>query len=203
MEEPSSKLSSAEKIVLIALFRFGLKPTTQSNQTLARKTGFSVRWVEKIIERLVVKKVIDRKIRTVKDNGEAKSRRLITPLFGPKKYSVDFLPTVQSFGQQPNSKTGSNRMVRREATERSDDLLEFREEKIKEKRIEDATPSPVSTKGQTPTLLADGEKDAKSGVEQFKHSFGTANRIKSGLSPREFEHRRQQNIKALQAGQSS
>jgi hypothetical protein len=62
-----------------------------------------------------------------------------------------------------------------------------------------ATPAPLPAGGHAPALLEDRKKDAQAEVEQFKRSFGSRRRRKSGFSPGECEQNRQKQIKALLA----
>ena len=192
----TQRLTSTEKLVMIVICRFWPNPFWDSNASIAKSLGISVRYVEKIIKSLATKGFIKRGYAHTKRNGRLHTVRVILPLCFPEpcRLKINWVKQTEHMdGQQAEHPDGERPNSSSFLPEQTDDLLE------KNRRINTkATPSPLPTEGQAPALLEDIKIKVKKGIVKFCNTFG-GSKIFSPLPQKDFEKKRHKQIKAVLA----
>ncbi len=187
-------LSSAEKLMLIAVCRYWPNPYWGSNGKIALVTGFTQRYVEKVLRSLADKGYIKRGYAHAEKNGEINTVRVIVPLCFPQKcrLKVDWIKaerldggvTEQSDGQSPDSCS--------KLPEQQDGLLESNREINKK-----PTPSPLPAEGQASALVKKSRQQVLGAVGKFKRGFGGEKKKWTPPSEEEWQRRKQEQLRRL------
>lgn len=144
------ELTPAEKLVMIEVCRYWPNPYWATNEHIAKKLGFSERYIEKLIKRLAEKKYIKRGYAHTTKNNRPHTVRVIVPKSFPVKSTAKIkwvkLPEHMD-GQYTEDMDGNCPNNSPLSPEHKDDLLEKNKNKI-----EKATPAPLPAGGQALAL---------------------------------------------------
>lgn len=172
-------LTTAEKLVMIAICRYWPRPYWDTNEHTAEDLGFGERYIEKVIKNLADKGYIKRGYAHTTKKGKPHTVRVIVPKCFPVKSNAKVKWVKQpehTDGQHTEHIDGNSPNNSSFLPEQSDDLLERSKKEIN-KRNKKAMPTPLPAKGQA-SALPKTPKTTK-------------------LSPQEFEQRRQEQIRDL------
>lgn len=189
-------LLPAEKLVIIVVCRYWPKPSWQSNERIAEACGFSKRYIEKLIKCLADKSYISRGYAHIRKNGRLLTCRVIVPLRFPKQtdYQVQWVETVPQDGEEAVPRDDHQPYCSSQTTLPQDDQLEKNRY-----RNRNAAPAPLPAGGQAPALLQNRSNETIEFVEQIKRKLGIGKKAHKALTKKEFQDRKQKQLKALLA----
>jgi len=203
-------ISLPEKVLLAHIYSFGIKDCYQSNATLAKIFMTSAttisRWIAKI-HKFIYTKNPKGYYRTLwaKSHPEVQTtvelwyRGQKIPKPG-KKPPVHFSKNAKDPMQKcaTDFSKSAIRLTQKCVTTNNNTITETIKDTTGSPLCGDpATPSPLPAGGQAPALLTDRKKQMPAQIEQFKRKLGIASRRTQTLTKKQFEQRRQTQLRSL------
>ena len=191
-------LGLCEKVLLAHIYSFGVKGCWQSNATLARIFMTSPRTIKRWLAKIVRAGLVQVKspkgyYRTVWARSHPDVRAAAELYYRGKKLGPQQGQDCPTRQDKSGTVSGPDRVLppgRKWPTTNNTTNKDTMSETT-------APPSPLPARGHAPAVLAERKSEAVQSIEKFKKQFGIGKRRHQLLSEKEFQSRRQSQIKAL------